>query len=85
MNLKARNSWTDSSLTKLFELLSDALHVDDTLPRSMYEAKKVLCLISLSYKKIHVYSNDCILYSNEYGELKSTLNVARQDKSEERQ
>ncbi|KAL6282054.1 hypothetical protein ACE6H2_012983 [Prunus campanulata] len=32
----------------------------------MYEAKKTLCALGLSYEKIHACPNDCILYRKEY-------------------
>lgn len=35
-----------------------------------YETKKILCLMDVEYKKIHTSPNDCILYQNEYEELK---------------
>ncbi|KAL6279600.1 hypothetical protein ACE6H2_016481 [Prunus campanulata] len=38
----------------------------NTLPSSMYEAKKTLSALGMSYEKIHACSNDCILYRKEY-------------------
>ncbi|KAI5312757.1 hypothetical protein L3X38_041931 [Prunus dulcis] len=32
----------------------------------MYEAKKTLCALGLSYEKMHACPNDCILYRKEY-------------------
>ncbi|CAL8083292.1 unnamed protein product [Prunus armeniaca] len=37
----------------------------NTLPSSMYEAKKTFSSLGMSYKKIQ-YPNDCILYRNDY-------------------
>ncbi|BBN67928.1 hypothetical protein Prudu_227S000600 [Prunus dulcis] len=37
-----------------------------TIPTSMYEAKKTLCALGLSYEKMHACPNDCILYRKEY-------------------
>ncbi|PNY02971.1 hypothetical protein L195_g026293 [Trifolium pratense] len=69
-NLKARNGWTDKSFTELLELLKEMLPEGNTLPNSNYEAKKILCPMGMEYKKIHACPNDCILYRNEFEELK---------------
>ena len=42
----------------------------NTLPVRNYEAKKILCLKAMEYKKIHSYPNDCILYRNEDDNLR---------------
>lgn len=39
-------------------------------PNYNYEAKKILCLMDMEYKKIHTSPNEGILYQNEYEELK---------------
>jgi len=68
-NLKARNGWTDKSFTELLSLLKEMLPQDNVLPCRMYEAKKMLSAISMSYEKIHACPNDCILFQNEYAAL----------------
>jgi len=42
----------------------------NTLPNRNYEAKKILCPMGMQYKKIHSCSNDCILYRNDYEDLR---------------
>ncbi|XP_058725960.1 uncharacterized protein LOC131597270 [Vicia villosa] len=69
-NLKARNGWTDKSFTKLLELLCEMLPEGNNLPNRNYEAKKILCPMGMEYKKMHACPNDCILYRNEYEDLK---------------
>jgi len=71
MNLKAINEWTDKSFTELLQLLKDMLSEGNTLPNHNYEAKKILCPMGMEYKKIHAYSNDCILYRKDFELLKS--------------
>ncbi|CAL9010834.1 unnamed protein product, partial [Prunus brigantina] len=44
----------------------DLLPEGNTIPTSMYEAKKTLCALGLSYEKMHACPNDCILYRKEY-------------------
>ena len=62
MNVKATNGWTDKSLTKLLVLLNEILPEGTTLPTQNYNAKKILCLTGIKYKRIHACCNDCILY-----------------------
>jgi len=68
-NLKARNGWSDKSFTELLSLLKDMLPQDNVLPCRMYEAKKMLSSIGMSYEKIHACPNDCILFRKEYSPL----------------
>jgi len=42
----------------------------NTLPNQNYEAKKILCSMSMQYKKIHSCPNGCILYKNEFEDLR---------------
>jgi len=49
----------------LLELLSDALLEENTLPKSFYDTKKIISRLGLSYEKIHVCPNECILYRKD--------------------
>ncbi|CAL8135784.1 unnamed protein product [Prunus armeniaca] len=51
---------------KLLILQGDLLTEGNTLPSSMYEAKKTLSALGMSYEKIHACPNDCILYMKDY-------------------
>lgn len=53
-NLKARSGHIDKSFTELLELLKEMLLEGNTLSKRIYEAKKILCQMSLDYNKIHV-------------------------------
>lgn len=67
VNVKGENGWTDKSFTELLELFKKMVPKDNTLLDRHYEAKKILCLMGMEYKKIHVCCcNDCILYRNEF-------------------
>ncbi|WVZ00727.1 hypothetical protein V8G54_026796 [Vigna mungo] len=68
-NLKARNGWSNTSFTELLSLIKDMLPQDNVLPSRMYDARKMLSSIGMSYEKIHAYPNDCILFRNEYAPL----------------
>jgi hypothetical protein len=67
-NLKANNYWSDKSFTSLLQLIGDILRKNNELPKSTYKVKKLLCPLSVEIEIIHVCSNDCILYRNEYSE-----------------
>ncbi|CAL2238046.1 unnamed protein product [Prunus armeniaca] len=65
-NLKAKHGMSDVCFIELLILQGELLPEGNTIPSSMYEAKKTLCALRLSYEKIHACPNDCILYRKEY-------------------
>jgi len=79
VNLKARFGWSDKSFTDFLVLLKKMLPKDNMLPKSHYEAKKILCLVGIEYQKIHACPNDCILYRNQFAEMHNcpTCGVSR--------
>ena len=79
VNLKARFGWSNKSFTELLVLLKNLFPEQNTLPQSQYEAKKILCPVGMSYQKIHACPNDCILYRNEFAEMRNcpTCGVSR--------
>lgn len=68
-NLKAINGWPDKIFNELFELLKDMASEGYTFLSRKYDAKKILCLIRVEYKKVHAYPNDFILHQNEFEQL----------------
>nr|AAM08850.1 Putative tnp2 transposase [Oryza sativa Japonica Group] len=66
MRLKAKHGWSDTSFDSLLELLQKMLLRPNSLPSSTYQAKKLICPLSLGVEKIHVCVNHCILYRKEY-------------------
>ena len=72
-NLKTRDGWTDRSFTEFLELLQEMLPKCKTLLNRSYEAKKILCPMSLDYVKMHECHNDWILYRKEYENLKKMM------------
>ena len=81
MNLKVTNGWTDKSFTELLVLLSEMLPEGNTLPTRNYDAKKILCLMGMKYKRIHACPNDCILDKKEFEDLKNVQSVGHQGTS----
>ncbi|KAL5540395.1 hypothetical protein UlMin_042418 [Ulmus minor] len=65
-NLKTKHGWTENSFSELLSLIGDILPKENSLPTSIYEAKKTLSTPGMQYTKIHACPNDCILYRKEY-------------------
>jgi hypothetical protein len=53
-------------LTVIGSLLPD----DHVLPKSMYEAQKLLRALKMTYEQIHACPKGCVLFSKEYVEAK---------------
>ena len=71
LRLKARHGWSDTSFNDLMDLLRVMLAKPNLLPRNTYQAKKLICPLSLGVQKIHACENHCILYNKEYADLDS--------------
>ncbi|KAI5334523.1 hypothetical protein L3X38_024656 [Prunus dulcis] len=67
-NLKAKHGMSDVCFTELLILQGDLLTEGNTIPFSMYEAKKTLSTLGTSYEKIHACPNDCILCMKDFGD-----------------
>jgi hypothetical protein len=66
MKLKATSGWSDTSFSSLLELLTKVLPKPNGLPSSTYQAKKIICPLTLGIEKIHACLNHCILYRKEH-------------------
>jgi len=66
---KASNGLSDKGFEELLKLIKNLLSEGNTLPETIYEAKKVVCPLGLEAQKIHACPNDCILYRGEYENL----------------
>ncbi|CAH9092567.1 unnamed protein product [Cuscuta epithymum] len=68
-NIKGKFGLSDQGFTALLEALSTLFPADNCIPKSMYEAKKVMKVLGLDYQKIHACRNDCILFHKQYTDL----------------
>ncbi|KAF7150380.1 hypothetical protein RHSIM_Rhsim02G0158700 [Rhododendron simsii] len=66
LHIKLISKWSNNSFDMLLKLLSDAFPPGATIPRTYKEAKKVIRDLGLTYKKIHVCKNDCVLFWKDY-------------------
>ncbi|XP_062112702.1 uncharacterized protein LOC133823866 [Humulus lupulus] len=57
--------WSNKSFDLLLDLLSKAFPKDNKIPRSYYDAKKMLRDLGLGYETIHVCEYDCALFWKE--------------------
>ena len=69
VNAKARYGWIYKSFSSLLQVVHDMLPDENMLPKSHYQAKKILCPMGMEYQKIHACPNDCILYRHEFEEM----------------
>jgi hypothetical protein len=51
MKWKATSGWSDTSLSALLELLTKVLPKPNGLPSSTYQAKKIICPLTLGIEK----------------------------------
>ncbi|KAM3236161.1 hypothetical protein P3L10_016198 [Capsicum annuum] len=66
LHLKCLNHWSNKSMDELLNFLIEVLPEGSFVPKSFYEAKKVLSDLGLGYTKIDACKNDCILYWRDY-------------------
>ncbi|XP_062080241.1 uncharacterized protein LOC133784996 [Humulus lupulus] len=65
MHIKVMRGWSNKSFDLLLDLLSKAFPKDNKIPRSYYDAKKMLRDLGLGYETIHVCEYDCTLFWKE--------------------
>lgn len=69
MQLKANHHFTDRGFKALLDLIHDMLPEKNEIPKSTYEAKKIISPMGLEVEKIHACKEDCILFRGEYKDL----------------
>lgn len=67
--MKVTNHWSNKSVDMMLEFLSGLLTKENLVPKSTYEAKKILHDLGLSYELIHACINDCVLFWKENATL----------------
>ncbi|XP_028125035.1 uncharacterized protein LOC114321972 [Camellia sinensis] len=69
LNMKVTNHWSNKSVDTLLEFLTKLLPKDNLVPKSFYEAKKILRDLDLLYELIDACINDCVLFWEENARL----------------
>ncbi|XP_028085055.1 uncharacterized protein LOC114286158 [Camellia sinensis] len=62
LKMKVTNHWSNKSVDMMLEFLTKLLPKDNLVPKSTYEAKKILLELGLSYELIDACVNDCVLF-----------------------
>ena len=62
MHVKVLNHWSDKSFDMLLKLLVDAFPERSNIPKTYYDAKKMLKALGLGYESIHACKYDCALF-----------------------
>ncbi|KAG6481184.1 hypothetical protein ZIOFF_057779 [Zingiber officinale] len=77
--LKVNGKWSDKSFTALLDFLRRVLPSEAQVPKSFYEAKKLISSLGLHYEKIHACPNDCMIYwgGNENEQACKVCNLPR--------
>ena len=68
-HLKVVGKWSNKSFDMLMEVLVDLLPAGNLVPKSIYEAKKLLRELGLGYETIHACQHDCALFWKENASL----------------
>jgi hypothetical protein len=69
LNVKVMTNLSNKGLDMILDLLIKLLPKGNLVPRSTYEAKKILRDLGLSYEHIHACKNDCALFWKENANL----------------
>nr|GEX12047.1 hypothetical protein [Tanacetum cinerariifolium] len=69
LNLKGKYGASDKFFTELLRLLKKMLLVGNEMVEKTYQAKKLMRMMGSGYKKIHVCSNNYIVYWKDNKEL----------------
>ena len=70
--LKARYDLSDAGFNMFLAIITYVLLKENKVPANMYYAKKLINLLTMGVKKIHVCRNHCILYrGDDYKDLES--------------
>ncbi|XP_060202370.1 uncharacterized protein LOC132630789 [Lycium barbarum] len=77
LHLKCLNHWSNKSMDDLLSFFKEVLPDGSFVPKSFYEAKKVLRDLGLGYTKIDACQNDCILYWHDYVNAQSCLKCGK--------
>ena len=70
MAFKSQYSMSRDAFDGLLTVIGSLLPDDHVLPKSMYEAQKLLRALKMTYEQIHACPKGCVLFRKEYAEAK---------------
>jgi hypothetical protein len=72
MAIKSQHNLNGECINNLFRLFGDVLHENHKMPNNLYECKNLLKGLKMSYVKIDVCVNNCMIYYKQ-DELKENV------------
>jgi hypothetical protein len=73
MVFKSQYSMSRDAFDALLTVIGSLLPEDHVLPKSMYEAQKLLRALKMTYEQIHACPKGCVLFRKEHAEAKYCL------------
>jgi hypothetical protein len=73
MAFKSQYNMSRDTFDGLLIVISSLFPEDHVMPKSMYEAQKLLRALKMTYEKIHACPKGCVLFRKEYVEAKYCL------------
>jgi predicted Zn-ribbon and HTH transcriptional regulator len=70
MAFKSQYNMSQDAFDDLLMVIGSLLPEDHVLPKSIYEAQKLLRALKMMYEQIHACSKGCVLFRKEYTEAK---------------
>jgi hypothetical protein len=70
MALKSQYIMSRDAFDDLWTVIGSLLPKDHILPKSMYEALKLLRALKMTFEQIHACLKGCVLFRKEYTEAK---------------
>ena len=70
MAFKSQYNMSRDAFDGLLTVIGSLLPDDHVLPKSMYEAQKLLRALKMTYEQIHACPKGCVLFRKEYAEAK---------------
>ena len=70
MAFKSQYSMSRDAFDGLLMVIGSLLPDDNVLPKSKYEAQKLLRALKMTFEQIHACSKGCVLFRKEYTEAK---------------
>ena len=65
LQMKVKHHWTDASVDANLLYWKDVLPEKNTCPKSLDDAKKIVCPLDLPHERYHVCINDCYIFQKE--------------------
>jgi hypothetical protein len=73
MAIKSKYFFSNNCFNDLMKLISDILPKPHKVPKDMYQSKKLMSALGMSYEKIDVCPNSCMLFWKEHANEKNYL------------